>query len=236
MISEAMKKMGQAPKDENAADIKYKISVEDLNKTREIAGMTTKGYLMKMEAEVKDKKSGEAGTMDMNVEMWLAPKVQGWEEINEFHKRMAQKLAFTAGGASLAAMGGAGMARGMVEVKKEVAKMDGVPVLEIVRMGGTAQPGAAPQSSAPPQPSVKEALSGAFGGFGGFGKKKKKEEPPKEEPKTQEQGNATTATGSLMELTTETSGFASAAVDSSKFQVPAGYKQVEHSMSKFKNN
>ena len=232
-MSEMMKKMGEAPKDQQAADIKYKISVEDLNKTREIAGMNTKGYLMKMEAEVKDKKSGEAGSMDMNMEMWLAPKVSGYEEVNEFYKRMAQKMAFTPGGANMAAMGGAAMARGMVEVKKEVAKMDGIPVLEIMRMGGTAQAGAAPQSSAP-QPSVKDALSGALGGFGGFGRKKKKEEPPKEEPKPEAQGNATSGSGALMEMTVETTSFSSAAIDASKFQIPAGYKQVEHSISRMK--
>jgi hypothetical protein len=35
-----------------------------------------------------------------------------------------------------------------------------------------------------------------------------------------------------MELTTELTSFSSGAADSSKFEVPAGFKQVEHDMAK----
>ena len=36
----------------------------------------------------------------------------------------------------------------------------------------------------------------------------------------------------LMELTTEASGFSTADVDASKFEVPAGFKQVEPEMGR----
>jgi hypothetical protein len=35
-----------------------------------------------------------------------------------------------------------------------------------------------------------------------------------------------------MEMTTELSAFSSGSVDSARLQVPSGYKQVEHSMTK----
>jgi len=36
----------------------------------------------------------------------------------------------------------------------------------------------------------------------------------------------------MMEITTESTGFSSADADSSKFEVPAGFKQVENDMKR----
>jgi len=81
-------------------------------------------------------------------------------------------------------------------------------------------------------------LAGAAAGgmLGGFGRKKK--EAPKEEAKPPaEQPPAAAkpepgAPGTLMEMTTEMTGFSSGAVDATKFAVPAGFKEVEHDMKK----
>jgi hypothetical protein len=86
-------------------------------------------------------------------------------------------------------------------------------------------------------------LAGAAGGFGGFGRKKKQQQ--QEEPQSQPQAQTppppaqsapgsmgATPPGTLMEMTTELTAFSSAPVDSSKFAVPAGFKQVDHEMKK----
>jgi len=102
------------------------------------------------------------------------------------------------------------------------------------------------QQQPPPQvekPSVGgalgSALGGRLGGLGGFGRRRKpKEEAPPAEtaqqsapaqaPAAQQpapQGSPD-ASGALMEMTSEMTGF-SATADASKFEVPAGFKQVQ---------
>jgi hypothetical protein len=77
-------------------------------------------------------------------------------------------------------------------------------------------------------------LAGAAAGglMGGFGKKKPKEQP-KEEAKAPAPAQAPQAgPKSFMETTTEVISFSSSAIDSSQFEVPAGFKEVEHPMKK----
>ena len=66
---------------------------------------------------------------------------------------------------------------------------------------------------------------GALGGFGGFGRKKKADVAP--EAAADSAGAAPATAAVLMESTTQLSGFSQATVDGSRFDVPAGYKQVE---------
>jgi hypothetical protein len=88
-------------------------------------------------------------------------------------------------------------------------------------------------AQAPPQreeqqaerPSIGGVLAGRLGGFG-----RKKKSPDQEQQQSgdaQGQGQPVDASGSLMEMTMEVSGFSSAPVDGSKFEIPAGFKQVE---------
>ncbi|MFN0169334.1 MAG: hypothetical protein ACKV22_23170 [Bryobacteraceae bacterium] len=227
------------------AQMEYKISVKETGQTKEINGFSTKQVVMTLEAEMKDKKSGETGTMDMTADMWIAPKVKGHEEIDEFYKRMAQKIAFTPAGMQLAAAGAGQMQGGMVKIQGEVAKMNGIAIVNTIRMGvagdgtsgggGSAQPSSS--ASSQPAPSMKDALGGAvLGGFGRFGRRKPKEEPKKEEPKQEQtpppQQQPQQGSASLMEMTVEMSGLTQAPVDASRFQVPSGFKMVESPMKK----
>ncbi len=243
-MSQARQEAASQPAGDPAnAQMEYKISVKETGQTKEINGFSTKQVVMTLEAEVKDKKSGQTGMMDMTADMWIAPKVKGHEEVDEFYKRMAQKIAFTPAGMQLAAAGAGQMQGGMVKIQGEVAKMNGVAIVNTIRMGaagdGTATAGgsAQPSSSASsqPAPSMKEALGGAvLGGFGRFGRRKPKEEPKKEEPKPEQSAQTQPQAGSasLMEMTTEISGLTQAPVEASRFEVPSGFKKVESPMKR----
>ena len=87
-------------------------------------------------------------------------------------------------------------------------------------------------------------VGGRLGGFGGLGgrlggrlgqmgskSKPKEEQQSKPEEKAPAGAAAPTGPGVLLETTTEVVSF-SASADSSLFQVPAGFKQVEHPMKK----
>jgi len=189
-----------------------------------------------MTMEGTDDKSGAKGGMDITTDSWLAPKVPGYEEVRAFYRRMAERLNFVPGGAG-GMLNRPDIARGMAELYKEGAKMDGIPVLQVVKMGGNVEnmpqdsdrrdnsrqsTSSSSTSSAPPT-SVGGALGSALGGRFGLGRKKK--DQPQDQPA--ETSNNGSGSASLLEMTIELTNYSSAPVDSSLFAIPAGYKQVE---------
>jgi hypothetical protein len=143
---------------------------------------------------------------------------------------MAQKLNWAPGGNMFANR--PDVQQGMAEVYKESAKLDGMPVFQTTVMGaeGTApvdrsdqpQGGQAQQQS--DKPSVSSAVGNALGGRFGLGRKK-----PQDQQAQQPASQGTTASGPavIIEMTTEMSSFSAGPVDSSQFEVPAGFKKVE---------
>src|SRR5260370_37735028 len=131
-----------------------------------------------MEKEAKEKASGQKGGMTVITDMWSAPGNPGYQEVRDFYKRMSEKINWTPGGNMF--MQNPQVSEGMAEVYKEVSKVDGVPVQQIITMGaaGTPQPtdGSAPppqqqqqQQQQQPAPSIGGALGGALGGKLGIG-------------------------------------------------------------------
>jgi hypothetical protein len=240
--AEARKKDGQQ------TEVRMKADVKPTGATRNISGMDTKQTIVTITTEMENKQEETKGAMSFVMDMWLAPKIAGYDEVRDFHTRFAQKVNWNPFGGMVGAMM-AGQGKGMSELVKEMSKIDGLPVLQIVKMGGLAgQPGAEgatppPQHQAEPQqpPAAKAEdaaagaalgrLGGRLGGLGGFGRKKKQDQEQAPPPAQQEQQQAAAAPsgapGSLMEMTVELSGFSSAAVDGSKFDVPPGFKKVD---------
>jgi len=235
-MKQALEQMSQKMKDQQkkeGAQVAFKVSANATGNTKQIAGFDTKEMIMKMEMETTDEKSGQKGSMVITSDMWLAPGVKGYEEVRDFQKRMAEKINWTPGGNMFMAANPE-VSKGMAEVYKEAAKVDGVPVLSLVTMGGAGQPAASGSTDAQPaaqqqqqasRPSLGGALGGALGGKFGLGRKKSE---PKQEEQTQPAASGGSGTpGSLLEMRTELSDFSSGAVDAGQFQVPAGFKKVE---------
>jgi carbon monoxide dehydrogenase subunit G len=211
-------------------DISIKPSVKNTGQTRDINGMSTHEAMLTMEFEGTDQKTQKRGTfMVMVSDMWLARDIAGYQEVQQFYQRMSQKLAWAPGGNLF--MQSPQASKGMAEMMKELSKINGVPVYQVTKMNmGEATPDMT-QSAPPPQQQAQPAeeekpkggalgrLGGRLGGLGGFGRKK-------EEP-AQEQAQQPSGPTSLMETTTELSGFSAGPVDGSKLDIPAGFKQVD---------
>jgi hypothetical protein len=119
-----------------------------------------------------------------------------------------------------------GMVQSLAEAAKEMAKVDGVPILNVTRMGGSIGELQA-VNDAPPEaekPKEKGGIGGIAGRLGGFGRKTESADDDKKEAKP--------GAGMLMEMTTERSIFSTAPVDASKFEVPAGFKEVQSDIAK----
>ena len=228
MLDEMSQKMKSSPEAQKA-DVHYKVSAKDTGEKKTIAGYDTHEMILTMEMEGTDQQTGNKGGMVMTTDMWIAPKASGYNEIADFHKRMFTKLDWTP--SSMGMMARPDMAKGMAELAKESSKLNGMPVLQVVKMGahaeGQPQSGqqAAPQQQE--QQADKPSIGGLLGGkLGGFGRKKKSQDDSNGEGGAAPQGSGD-ASGSLMEMTMEMGGFSSAPVDSAKFEIPAGFKQVE---------
>jgi hypothetical protein len=228
-----------AQQSEGKAEVNFKASVKETGQTRQISGLDTREVMLTLVMEGTDKESGNKGSMTVTSDMWLAKDVPGYNEVRAFYQRMSQKLAWTPGG-SMFTQGRGDMAKAFADLQKEGAKLDGVPVLQVVTMGaaGEGQAGQPSQPAAAPQqqeqressPSSIGGALGRLGGLGGLGRRKKQEQQPAEQaPASNAQAGGAP---SLLEMTTESGNFSTAAVDPSKLQVPAGFRQVESEMVK----
>src|ERR1700688_2340395 len=114
-MEQAMQRMQNAPKQqqpqqesqEKKPDVKtdFKLDVKETGQTREIAGLQTKEVILTMKVEGTDQQSGNKGAMVVISDMWLVPKIPGYDEISKFHRRMAEKMAWTPDSGMNAMMG-----------------------------------------------------------------------------------------------------------------------------------
>jgi hypothetical protein len=229
-MKQAMEAAAQKMKDKNQdAEMNFKVSADATGKRKQIAGQDAREVLIKMEMQGTDKKSGQNGSMVVYSDVWMADGIPGYGEMRDFYKKMATELNWTPGSNMFAAQ--PQLAKGFSEAFKEVATQNGAPVFQTMTMGpeGTPPPSGDPDApkETKPKASAGSVIGGALGGRFGLGKKKQQEEP-QQQPGGQQAGG-----GTLIEMQTEFSNFAQTA-DASLFEIPAGFKQVEHEMKKMK--
>ena len=147
-MKQMIEQMSQKMKQNDKGEMTFKVSANATGKTKQVAGFDAKEMVLTMEMEAKDKESGQKGGMTVITDMWLAPGIAGYQEVRDFYKRMAEKINWTPGGNMF--MQNPQVSQGMAEVYKEVSKVDGVPVQQIITMGaaGTRRAGGRLRSSA----------------------------------------------------------------------------------------
>ena len=178
--------MSKKMKKDNNAEMKFKVSANPTGKTKQFGGYDAKEIQMKMAMEMTDQKSEQSGAMVIYTNSGSPRTCRGTPRCATSISKMAEELNWTPGGNMF--MQQPEVAKGMAEAFKEVSKLKGTPVFQVMAMGpeGMAPPTAdAPQTAAEqPQtkkPSAGSVLGGALGGrLGGFGRKKS--EPAQEQP------------------------------------------------------
>lgn len=235
-----------SPGDAQNVDLKFNVHVKNTGASKEVAGLNANEAILAMTMEGTDKTSGQKGAFAVTSDLWLAPEIPGYEEVREFYIRYGMKLGTMMSGVITPQMIGMmqqpGASAGMADMVKEMSKLKGIPVLQIMRVGVTADGVALPAASeaalptAAPMPSagdlVKQSATsaiaekltglGGLGSLGGFGRKKKQEAAAPAEAAV-----VTPTSGVLIEANTQLTGFSKASVDASVFTPPASFKQVE---------
>jgi hypothetical protein len=243
-------------------EMKFKVTVTNTGATKQVAGLSASESILKMSMEAKDQQSGQTGNMAITNDMWMAPEIPGYDEVRDFNRRMAVKMGTVFGGAMPSSMSSQmlatqpGMFSGMADMAKEMSKLKGVPVSQIMRMGTTADGSPLPAASEAPLPPSNGPTTGSVAGqagasatdsaansatsnatshmglsginLGGFGFHKKKPDPATQPAPA----NGATPNGAppnaavLMESSIEMTRFSSASLDTTLFDVPAGYSKV----------
>jgi cell pole-organizing protein PopZ len=220
----------------------FKATVKNTGVSKSVAGLDASEEILAMTLEGTDQKTGQNGGMAITNDMWMAPEIPGYEEVREFNRRLAAKVGMMFADAFKPLMANMqpGSGEAMGEMAKEMSKLKGIPVQQIMRMGATANGQPLPAASEAPLPqshgpsagevaqqgaaSAITSKLGRFGGFGGFGGRRHK--GGDSEPSSQSQANADKAQSVLLESSTELTSFSSAPLDDARFSVPAGYTQV----------
>ena len=220
-MKQNLEQMQQRMKKNDKGEMSFKVEANATGKTKQVAGFDCKEMILTMTMESTDEKSGQKGAMVVTTDMWIAPGISGYQEVRDFYRRMSEKLAWTPGGNMF--MANPDAAKGMAEVYKEVAKLDGVPVQQLISMGGQGEAaGGAQSQQQQQQPAQRPSLGGLLGGRLGVGSKKNSSDAP-----PPDSSGTAAGPGSLLQMTTELSAFSPAPVDDAQFAIPAGFKQVE---------
>ena len=229
----------QAPPDANDVKVSFDVKVRKTGAEKVVTGLSSKESILTMTMNATDQKTQQTGAMAITNDMWMVPEVPGYNQVREFQKRFAEKMSSAVAdlGTDMTRMlaQNPGATEAFSDMGHEMRKLDGVPIMQIMRMGTTVDgqplPAASeaplPPDNSPAMPSAgdvaKQTASSMITShipFGGFGRKKQ-DTPPPPDPNA----NAQQPTSAiLMESQTTVSNFSSEPVDGAHFDVPAGFK------------
>ena len=226
---------------------------------KEVSGLQSTEAILTMMMNATDTSTAQSGTMAVTNDMWLVPEIPGYAEMRDFSVRMGQQMGAVASGsgfdmnkllgsqqgASQALSSQPGASEAMTSLVEEMRKIQGVPVLQVMRIGTTTngQPLARRVgSSAAAQLHATAAERGRCcqagrklrhrqpvrwpGRLWRVWAQKLQAPPPQPAPATDSQTPPPTSIV-LIESQTQSSNFSSGPVDEVHFQIPAGYKQIQ---------
>lgn len=188
------------------------IEVKDTGQKKTINGYNASEMVLSVEL---DNPTGRQAGMKMQMEadFWISSDVPGAQELRAFYQRNAAKFPWGAM-AGDGGRGNPGMRNAMVELLRKMSDMKGVPVLEVIKVGGgnDAQQAQMQQGMAQARAQLEEM------------KRQGKLTPQMEE--ALKRMNAGSSGGSLFETTMESSDFSASPIPESVFAIPAGYQQT----------
>ena len=137
-------------------ELKFTATVTNTGQSKDVAGLSAKEAILRMTVDAKDQQSGQTASMAMTNDMWMVPEVPGYGQVRDFYKRFAEKMGDTFSGATspfASAMASQpGMMSSMGDMVKEMQKLQGVPVSQVMRMGMAPNGKPLPAASEAPLP------------------------------------------------------------------------------------
>ena len=147
-----------AKPDAQNVKMSFDVKVRKTGAQKEISGLQSNEAILTMTMTATDTQTQQSGNMAITNDMWMVPEIPGYDQVRDFYKRMAMKMvdAGTIGlgydfSKMLAQNPGAGQALG--DMAKEMQKLDGVPIMQVMRMGTTTNGQPLPAASEAPTPA-----------------------------------------------------------------------------------
>ena len=254
MANAAAKAKGAKPSATSGSQMSFDAHISSNGATRQLDGETARESLLTVTMVPNTGDPNAKGGMAATSEMWLIKDAPGMAEMRSFNQRMAKELSIDMAASAMTSMIAAepGGAQALEELKKESAKVSGLPVLQVTRVGMTidGQPLAAPSVAPLPQSQNQGSTAGAMGkevatgtatqeagsqvsrlgtfgrALGGSSMGALMHHAPTTSAPSQAANTDPATAGVLMESETATSGFSVAPVDTTSFEIPPGYKVV----------
>jgi hypothetical protein len=222
-----MAQLQQLGGQKSKATLTAKVQVSPTQNTCVLLGHTAREIQARVELQAREGQSDNAATVIVN-DTWVAPTVVGYEEVRNFHERMASELNWAPGGIA----GDPRMKEAVEAMRKSSPLLSGFSLLSSIKMTGSL-PAAHrshdnPDSSSADIPtgvpsSRSDAVNEALGGLLSL-RKRKQNAKERDSP-----GSESSQSGEnvLMTATTEVTAFSNSSLDSSLFEIPAGYRQIK---------
>ncbi len=85
----------QPAPDPNAENVKmsFDVKVHKTGAQKEISGLQSSEAILTMTMTATDTKSQQSGNMAITNDMWMVPEIPGYDQVRDFYKRMALKMA-----------------------------------------------------------------------------------------------------------------------------------------------
>jgi hypothetical protein len=189
------------------------VDFKETGAKKEINGFNASQGIMTMQMEIPGR--GNGMKMQMEMEFWVSPDVPGAKELRAFYQRNMGKFPWSA----LAHGGNPSAEKAMAEVQRHLAAMNGVPVLQIMRVKPVGGDPAQSQQMQAGMAQARQRLE-AMAAQGG----------PQADAARQALARMNAMSGGggvLSETTVESSAFSTDSVPESVFAIPAGYQKKD---------
>ncbi|HTV55480.1 MAG TPA: hypothetical protein VMI06_11275 [Terriglobia bacterium] len=213
-----------------------KIVVTPTGRTQVILGQNTQEVKtnVALNVQVTNPQQGtQSGTFSTDLDSWIAPSIDGYKEVSDFYRKMAIEIGWTPSSFGMDPR----MGNAMMQMYKNGKIPQGLPMLQVISLitAGQApsnatqqqqQQTSSSQSQTPTTPgaAAAKALGGMFGHFGH--KKAQQDQDQQQTGQTSAAPSNQPATNALMEITMRVVSYSSDPIDSSLFQIPAGYTEL----------
>ena len=141
----------------DASQMTFSANISSNGATRQIDGENAKEALLTVTMTANSSDNNSKAGMAATSEMWLIADAPGLAEMRTFNERMAKELSVDMGASAMSSLLAAqpGGAQALAELKKESAKMSGLPVLQVTRVGVSTDGQPLPPPSTAPLPQKK---------------------------------------------------------------------------------
>lgn len=146
----------------------FETHVRNTGAAKQVSGLDTNETILTLMVNAKDKTSGQQGAFGITNDMWMAADVPGYDVVREFEARYAQEIgrAFSNTPDFSSLLKQTQSSDALKQMGKEMSQLKGIPVLQVMRMGMSANGQPLPAASeaalpsSPSGPSVGDAVAG----------------------------------------------------------------------------